>query len=174
MQTILRLAQLFTMTVWVGGLIFFAFILAPTAFHTLPTVQLAGSVVGAALKVFDPVALAAGAIFLVATGVMFKRAEQTIRGRYEMQFLIAAVMMLGTAYIHWNLLPAMDNDRARAGGEINSVAIDHPARVHFDKLHKRSEVVEGAILLAGLLIVSLMARELPGSTREATATERSA
>jgi uncharacterized membrane protein len=36
MQGVYRLLQLLAMVVWAGGLIFFAFVLAPTAFHTLP------------------------------------------------------------------------------------------------------------------------------------------
>src|SRR5450756_1690119 len=110
MQGFLRLMQLLSMVVWAGGLIFFAFVLAPTAFHTLPTIHLAGAVVGASLKVFDVVALVCGAIFLIVTGLMFRKAPMRTRGRYEMEFLLAGVMVLATAYIHWNIIPNMDAD----------------------------------------------------------------
>ena len=72
MQGFLRLLQLLSMVVWAGGLIFFAFVLAPTAFHTLPTVHLAGGIVGACLRVFDIVALVCGGIFLAVTALMFR------------------------------------------------------------------------------------------------------
>ena len=42
MHGLMRFLQLLTMCCWVGGLVFFAFVLAPTAFHTLPTTHLAG------------------------------------------------------------------------------------------------------------------------------------
>jgi len=159
MQGVLRLLQLLSMVVWAGGLIFFAFVLAPTAFHTLPTVHLAGAMVGASLKVFDVVALVCGLVFLAVTALMFRAAPMRIRGRYEMEFLLAGVMVLGTAYIHWNVIPAMDADMAQAGGDIDNVEKTNPARMHFDKLHVRSERVEGVVLLLSLGVLFLMSRE---------------
>jgi hypothetical protein len=154
-----RLLQLLTMTVWVGGLIFFAFILAPTAFHTLPTQHEAGLVVGGSLHTFDYVAMGAGAIFLIATTLLFRAAPKRIQGRYEIEFLLVLMMVLGTGYIHYNILPSMEADRARVNGDINSVPVTHPAHAHFDKLHTRSEHVEGGVLLVGLAVLVLMSRE---------------
>jgi uncharacterized membrane protein len=168
MPTFLRFLQLLAMVVWVGGLVFFAFVLAPTAFATFPSVHEAGLIVGASLRVFDLVGIVCGVVFMIATGVLFARAPMRIRGRYEMQFLLAAVMVLATAYIHLNILPAMDRDRDRVAGDITSVPTTHPARVHFDTLHKRSERVEGAVLFIGLAVVFLMSREqLPVATEQA-------
>ncbi len=155
----LRLLQLLAMVVWVGGLCFFAFVLAPTAFATLPTIHEAGLIVGATLRVFDLVGVVCGALFLAATALLFRSAPMRIRGRYEMEFLLATVMLLGTSYIHWNVLPAMETDRLQAGGDVAAVEPTNPARVHFDKLHTRSERVEGAVLFIGLGVVFLMSRE---------------
>jgi uncharacterized membrane protein len=159
MQGILRLLQLLSMVVWAGGLIFFAFVLAPTAFHTLPTVHLAGAMVGASLKVFDVIALVCGGVFLAVTALMFRAAPMRIRGRYEMEFLLAGVMVLATAYLQWNVMPAMDADMVQAGGDVDKVEVTNPARVHFDKLHKRSEHTEGFVLLLSLGVLFLMSRE---------------
>ena len=169
MRAIARLLQLLAMVVWVGGLIFFAFVLAPTAFHTLPTVHEAGLIVGATLRVFDLVGLVCGGLFLAATAALFVRAtEARSRRRYEWEFLLCGLMLLGTAFIHWNILPAMDRDRDRAGGDINAAAQTDPARMHFDRLHARSEQIEGAVLLLGLGVVFLLAREGDGTTRSGT------
>jgi uncharacterized membrane protein len=159
MQGVLRFLQLLAMVVWAGGLIFFAFVLAPTAFHTLPSVHLAGAMVGAALKVFNLVALGCGAVFLAVTALMFRAAAMRIRGRYEMEFLLAGVMVLGTAYLHWNVIPAMDADMAQAGGDVDKVEPTNPAKIHFDKLHKRSEHTEELVLLLSLGVLFLMSRE---------------
>ena len=147
------------MVVWVGGIVFFAFVLAPQAFHTLPTVALAGLIVGGCLRMLDVLGLACGVVFLAATGFLFVRASMRIRGRYEMEFLLVAVMILATSYLHWNILPTMELDRVRAGGDISAVAETHPARIHFDRLHKRSERVEGGVLLLGFGVIFLMSRE---------------
>jgi uncharacterized membrane protein len=165
MQGVLRLVQLLTMAVWVGGLVFFAFILAPVAFATLPSVHIAGLIVGGTLRVFHVVGLWCGGLFCAATALIFRGARVRTRGRYEMEFLLAAVMLVATAYLQWNVLPAMELDRAHAGGVIESAAVDNPARVHFDKLHVRSERVEGSVLFVGLGVLWLMSREgLPAPT----------
>ena len=45
MSIFLRALRLITIVIWVGGLIFFAFVLAPLAFHTLPSNHEAGLIV---------------------------------------------------------------------------------------------------------------------------------
>ena len=147
------------MSLWMGGLAFFAFVLAPTAVHVLPGIHEAGLVVGASLKTFDKLELGFGAIFLAATALMFHGAAHRVKGRYEIEFLLALVMVVCTAFLQWNVLPAMDRDQALAGGDINTVESTHPARAHFNKLHARSEHVAGGVLLLGLGVLFLISRE---------------
>jgi len=52
----------------------------------------------------------------------------------------------------------MEQDRIAAGGSINAVDAANPSRLDFEKLHRRSVNVEGAILLLGLAAVVLVAR----------------
>ncbi len=159
MPGFLRFLQLLSMTIWVGGLIFFAFVLAPTAFHVLPSIHEAGLIVGSSLKVFDWISLTCGVLFLAATAAIFRVAPMRIRGRYELQFLLALVMFLGMGYLTWNIVPAMDNDQRLAGGDVNAVEPTNPARLHFEKLHVRSERTAGTVLILGLVVVFLMSRE---------------
>jgi uncharacterized membrane protein len=159
MQGVLRFLQLLSMVVWIGGLVFFAFVLAPTAFGVLPSIHEAGLVVGASLKVFDKVALVCGALFLAVTAGLFRKVPMRIRGRYEMEFLLAGVMLLATAYLQFNIIPAMDADQLQAGGDVNKLARTDPTWQHFDKLHHRSEDVAGAVLLIGLGVLFFMSRE---------------
>jgi len=49
-MSFLRYLMLLSLVVWIGGLIFFAFVLAPTAFQVLPNTHLAGNMVGRALS----------------------------------------------------------------------------------------------------------------------------
>lgn len=159
MNSFHRYVQQLAMTIWVGGLVFFAFILAPTAFGVLPTQHEAGLVVGASLHTLDYVAMGAGAVFLLATALLFRQAPRRIQGRYEIEVLLTIVMLLGTGYIHYNILPAMEADRASVHGDISTAPPTDPARTHFDKLHARSERVEGGVLLLGLGVLFLMSRE---------------
>ena len=56
------------------------------------------------------------------------------------------------------IIPAMERDRIAAGGAIDQADAANPSRIHFNKLHNRSEHVEEAILLLGLATVVLVAR----------------
>lgn len=158
MSGFMRLMQLASITIWVGGLIFFAFVLAPSAFQVLP-VHEAGLVVGAALRVFDVVAMAWGALFLYATYTLVRRHKAVCRFCH-IEFVLALAMLLATAAIHWGILPAMEDDRQRAGGDIAQAAPDDPARIHFDRLHNLSEGVESIILILGIGVVFLLSREM--------------
>jgi hypothetical protein len=51
----------------------------------------------------------------------------------------------------------MERDRRAAGGAIDTSDAANPITQHFNRLHHRSENVEGAILLLGLATVVLVA-----------------
>jgi hypothetical protein len=67
------------------------------------------------------------------------------------------LMMALTAYSQYVIIPAMESDRIAAGGVIDAASPANPSRIDFNKLHNRSEHVEGAILLLGLATVMLVA-----------------
>lgn len=57
--------MLLSLVVWIGGIIFFAFVLAPTVFtpSILPTRQLAGNVVNRSLGVLHWMGIGCGVVF---------------------------------------------------------------------------------------------------------------
>jgi hypothetical protein len=165
MATLIRFLRLLSIVVWVGGIIFFAFVLAPIAFSVLPSQHLAGTVVGGSLRVLDIIGLICGAIFWLATVVPFRSSPTAHKRRYGIQLLLSAVMLMATAYLHAGILPAMERDRVQSGGDIEVAPKDNPAKMHFELLHKRSERLEGAILFMGLGLVLLIARESPPQTQ---------
>jgi hypothetical protein len=67
-------------------------------------------------------------------------------------------MLACTSYSQYGIIPAMERDRIAAGGDINAADESNPARIHFNKLHVRSERVEEAVLLLGLATVILVAK----------------
>jgi hypothetical protein len=67
--------------------------------------------------------------------------------------------MIGcTVYSQFAIIPAMERDRIAAGGAIDLADSTNPSRIHFNKLHNRSELVEEAVLLLGLATVVLVAK----------------
>jgi uncharacterized membrane protein len=151
MDTLLRLARLLALVVWVGGLVFFAFVLAPVAFHVLPSAHEAGLVVGGTLVWLHRIGVVCGGVFLAAT---------LLSGRRNwLQMGLVAFMLAITVYLQASVLPRMERDRASVGGDITAVVPGNAARADFDRLHPLSEKLEGAALFAGLGVVCLLAAE---------------
>lgn len=159
MQILLRALRLFAMVAWVGGLGFFAFVLAPVAFHSLPSAHEAGIVVGGTLRVLHWIGLVGGAIFYVATGLLWLRAGVTARVDFAIEMILAGMMMAGTFYSQFKILPAMEVDRALAGGVVETAPAGNPGRVDFERLHTLSERLEGFVFFCGLGVVFVLARE---------------
>ena len=66
-MSFLRYLMLLSLVIWIGGLIFFAFVLAPTVFAVLPTRQLAGNVVNRSLGIMHWMAISCGVVFAVTS-----------------------------------------------------------------------------------------------------------
>ena len=113
MQTFLRALRLYAMVAWVGGLAFFAFVVAPVAFGSLPSAHEAGIVVGGTLRVLHWIGLIGGVVFCMATGWLWLGAEVPARIGFMRQLALTTVMLLVTAYSQFRVLPAMEVDRAR-------------------------------------------------------------
>ncbi len=147
------------MVAWVGGLAFFAFVLAPVAFHRLPSAHEAGLVVGGTLSILHGIGLVGGVLFCIATGILWLRAEVPARVAFAIEMALTGVMLAATAYSQLRVLPAMERDRAQAGGAIAAVDVANPARADFERLHVLSERLEGLVLLCGIGVVLMLARE---------------
>jgi hypothetical protein len=158
-ETVLRALRLLAMVVWVGGLAFFAFVLAPVAFHSLPSPHEAGLVVGGTLRELHWIGLIGGAVFCLATGCLWLWAEVPARVGFAIQLVLTAVMLLTTAYSQFSILPAMERDRLAAGGNVDAAAVDDSGRVDFERLHVLSERLEGLVFFCGVGVVLVLSRE---------------
>jgi hypothetical protein len=159
MQTLLRALRLLVMVAWVGGLILFAFVVAPTAFNSLANAHEAGIVVGGTLRALHWIGLVGGLAFCLATAWLWLWAEVPARVGFAIQFALTVVMLAVTAYSQFSILPAMEADRALAGGVVEAAAMDNPGRVDFRRLHVLSERLEGFVLFCGLGVVFVLSRE---------------
>jgi uncharacterized membrane protein len=154
-MSFLRFLMFLSLVCWIGGLIFFAFVLAPTAFQVLPSTHLAGNVVGCALSKLHWIAIVSGVVFLVSSLLYSRLTEGTAHvfaGRHVLLCLMLALTLLSQFWI----IPRMDTVRAQVA-DFASVPVDNPARVQFDALHVWSTRVEGAVLVLGLVLVYLTA-----------------
>jgi len=149
----LRYLMLLSLIVWLGGLIFFAFVVAPTAFSVLPTRHLAGNIVARSLYSLHWMGLVAGIVYL-ASSVIYGRLSSGTLAPFAARHWIVVLMLALTLVSQFGVIPRMDTLRA-AMGEIDSVPLDNPARLQFDALHVWSTRLEGGVLLLGLIATYL-------------------
>jgi uncharacterized membrane protein len=155
-MSLLRFLMVLSLVVWIGGIIFFAFVLAPTAFTipgVLPDTHLAGNVVGRALGKLHWIAIFAGVVFLI-TSLLYSSLTQGTAQPFAMRHVLICLMLALTLFSQFWIIPRMDTLRASVG-DFASVPLNNPARVQFDALHVWSTRVEGAVLLLGLVAVFL-------------------
>lgn len=154
-MSFLRYLMFLSLVVWIGGLIFFAFVLAPTAFQVLPNTHLAGNVVGRALGKLHWIAIFSGIIFLISS-LIYSRLTDGTAHVFALRHILICLMLALTLLSQFWIIPRMDTLRAQVG-DFAAVPLTDPARVQFDALHVWSTRVEGGVLLIGLVVVYLTA-----------------
>jgi uncharacterized membrane protein len=157
-MSFLRFLMLISLVCWIGGLIFFAFVLAPTAFSVLPSTHLAGNVVGRALSKLHWIAIFSGIVFL-GSSLLYSRLTDGTAHVFAARHILLCLMLALTLVSQFGIIPRMDVLRASLG-DVRSAPIDNPERIQFDSLHVLSTRVEGAVLLLGLVLVYLTAQQL--------------
>ena len=149
----LRYLMLLSLIVWLGGLIFFAFVVAPTAFSVLPTRHLAGNLVASSLPSLHWMGLVAGIVYL-ASSLVYGRISTGSVAPFAARHWVVVLMLIFTLISQFGIIPQMDALRASMG-EIDSVPLTNPARMQFDALHVWSTRLEGGVLLLGLVVTYL-------------------
>jgi hypothetical protein len=157
-MSFLRYLMLLSLVVWLGGLIFFAFVLAPTVFSVLPTRHLAGNVVARALGALHWMGIISGLIFL-ASSMCYSQLARGTPKVFAARHVLIILMLVLTLISQFAIMPKMDSLRASVG-EIDSVPPNNPARMQFDALHVWSTRVESGVLLLGLVVVYLVTSNL--------------
>ena len=132
-MSFLRFLMLLSLVVWIGGLIFFAFVLAPTAFQVLPNTHLAGNLVCRSLNKLHWIAIVSGIIFLISS-LLYSYLAQGTAHMFAMRHILVCLMLALTLVSQFWIIPRMDTLRAQVG-DFASVPLTDPVRVQFDALH---------------------------------------
>jgi hypothetical protein len=157
MKTTLRTLLYLALIVWLGAEVFFPIVAAITFMTLQPDTHLAGSIVGHLLHILHNMGLVAGLVALALLALAPGWNIYKPRTVLAPMFLVV-LMIMCTAYSQFVIIPAMERDRIAAGGAISATDPADANTVDFNKLHRRSEHVEEAILLLGLATVVLVAR----------------
>jgi len=149
--------MLMALIVWIGGIIFFAFVLAPTLFGVLPTTKLAGDVVNATLTKLHWMGIISGVVFLICSLVY--NWQKYVQARpFMASHIFVVVMLVFTMISQFGVTPRMRELRS------NPAIMDSLGRAEFDDLHTWSTRLEGGVLFLGLGVVILTARRFGNSS----------
>jgi hypothetical protein len=151
MRSVARFLLIACLAVWIGGIVFFSFVIAPAAFSQLPSI-LAGRMVGIALAALHSMGLVCGVIFLLATFLVPLERVRAIRA-------FMALMLLCTVISEFGVTAQMERIRVSMGGSIQALPAQDAGRAAFDRLHQLSVMLEGTVLLGGLVVIALLAAE---------------
>ncbi len=157
-MSILKFLMLLSLVVWLGGIIFFGAVLAPTVFTVLPTRHLAGSVVSPSLNRLHWMGLVSGLVFLVSS-IAYTRLTTGSAHLFAARHVLIVLMLLLTLTSQFAITPKMATLRASMG-DIDNVPQTDPARIQFNSLHIWSTRLESGALLMGLVVVYLTAAQL--------------
>jgi uncharacterized membrane protein len=139
--------------VWVGEIVFFSFVVAPTVFGALPQ-ESAGRVVGAIFPRYYALGAVAGTIALVAAIVLRSRTSATLA--WTAIAIMLALMLAGTVYAGRVVQPRAQALRPLLLEE----PVDPATRAEFDRLHRLAVQLNGGVLLLGVASACVAAASL--------------
>jgi uncharacterized membrane protein len=159
-MSLLRFLMLLSLVIWVGGLIFFAFVMAPAVFNPsiLPTRQLAGNVVSRTLGILHWMAICCGVVFAIAS-MIDSRVVNGVAEPFALRHLLIYLMIILTLVSMFGIATRMQALKQQMV-MIDEIPHDDVRRVEFNRLHVWSTRIEGSVLLLGLALLFLTARRL--------------
>jgi hypothetical protein len=155
-MSFLRFLVLLSLVVWLGGVIFFP-VVAATAFSVLPTRHLAGSVVSRSLDILHWMGIFSGLVFLASSMIYSRLASGSLQ-IFSARHVLVAVMLVLTLVSQFAISPRMAVLRTSVV-EMDAASPDDPRRVEFEALHAWSTRLETGVLLLGLIVVFVTARQ---------------
>jgi len=155
-MSVLRFVMLLSMVIWVGGIIFFSFVVAPAVFSVLPTRHLSGLVVTRTLGTLHWMGVVCGGVFLVCSFFEAYHSTGSVQAFAARNLLVLAMVVM-TLWSQIGVSTKMAGLRAEMG-EIDQIAAADPRRVAFNQLHQWSTRLEVIVLILGLVTLYLIAR----------------
>ena len=158
-----RVLRLLAFAVWMGGIVFFGAVLAPTAVRTIGLTAPFADLIGRSLLLLHSIGLWCGVAIFIALRTLGARAY-----KLSAQAALVLLMIVLTFASSKLIILPMEHDRALAGGNINILIAGSPLRDDFNARHAWSTRVEGLVFLAGLGLAVLIGME--AGLRERTLT----
>lgn len=160
--------MLLALIVWIGGIIFFALVEAPTLFTVLPTTRLAGDVVSVSLTKLHWMGLISGSVFLICS-LFYNQLKYARAKPFAASHILIVLMLAFTLISQFGITPRLRKVRAQLEmaqkpGYDPYIPGSTPQLIalfsgQFNTLHAWSTRLEGSVLLLGIGVVALSARK---------------
>jgi len=148
---------------WFGAALFFGAVVAPAAFGVLRSFglananEIAGSIVTRSLSVVN---IAGFVIALLLLLTLLLRRNYSSRVSFILECICLALITIATGVGHWVIAARMRALRAAMELPIDQIAAGDPRRIEFGSLHGYSVNVLGLAMIAALVALVLMARNV--------------
>jgi cellulose synthase/poly-beta-1,6-N-acetylglucosamine synthase-like glycosyltransferase len=146
--------RLTLLSVWLGAMAYFSFIVAPAAFAVLPTRQLAGNLVNRALGITELIGIVLGATLLV----LLFAARAARRKAFWFELVLLSSMTIAMLVSRFVVSQRLHGLRAQLG-DVSALAATDPNRLAFDQLHQYSVWLMSFALMAALVLIVLLIRQ---------------
>ena len=144
----IRLALL---SLWLGAMAFFSFVVAPSAFAVLPSTQLAGNLVSRTLGVTEIIGMVIGTAILI----VLLAARRPGRKAFLCELITVALMTVSMIVSHFVVSRRLRAMRVEFG-DISALAATDQARLAFDQLHQYSVWLMSFDILAALILIVIL------------------
>lgn len=159
MAAVLKFVHLLALGLWLGSVVFFSFVAAPTLFGALGR-ETAGRAVSAIFPRYYALGGACGALALLS-GLLLG-AKQAAWGRLLLIELVILALTTGiVVYAGGALLPRAAQARQELAQAPEGAAGHDEARARFAVLHRRSVLLNGAVLILGVAAFALAVAQRP-------------
>jgi len=145
------------LAVWLGSMIFFSFAVAPSAFATLPSREMAGALVTRAIGKVELLGLIIGPLLLLLQIAAWRSRHASAKTRTLRAILLLMMIACAAASRFW-VSAKMVSLRQAMGGVIDDVPVTSPLRIQFNAMHGYSVGLMGACMLAGFVVLFLTVR----------------
>jgi Domain of unknown function (DUF4149) len=155
-MSVLRFCMMLSLVLWLGAIIYFGAVLAPTVFSVLPTRNLAGAVVTRSLSALHWIGICSGVLFSI-TSIAYSRLSVGAFDPFAPRHLLVYVMILITLVSQFGISSRMNALRTEMG-VIDDIPVTDARRLEFNRLHVWSTRAEMAVLAIGLVVLYLSVR----------------
>lgn len=146
--------RLSLLSLWLGVMAFFSFVVAPAAFAVLPEQRFAGNVVNRVLGITEVIGLVLGIVILLF--LLFARVRHP--RQYYLELGTVALATVSIAISHFGVSRWMHELRLKGGENFYLLPAGDPIRASFDQLHQASVGLTGIAMLAALFVIVTIIR----------------